>query len=198
MKASDVIAKVRQRLRDLDGKFWGDDELLDNLNMALSAIATDLSLWNGRWECIASSGVDTYSIPEDFMAPISLIINNEIVNIRAIDSAMRDNHSVTKAGFINMSSLIIYPKPVGGEMIVLNYRAVNMCEDHESYLNVGNEHLDSVIYYVMSLSLQKAPAENAMEQSRYYLKLYKDRIASISQITNKRRGGRAQSVFQKV
>lgn len=197
MKASDVIAKVRARLSDDDKKWWSDDELLDNLNMALSAIATDLMLWTRRWDSIASFGVDTYSIPEDFMAPISLIVDDSMIEIKPITAALRSD-SDEPAAFIDMNSLILFPMPNGGERIVLNYHASSRCDTIDSIMKIASEHVDSVIFYMMGLSLQKSPAEDSLGKSKYYTQLYKDRIRSIVQIATARRGGSTRSRHQKV
>lgn len=197
MTASDVILKVRQRLMDESKEGWSDPELLDNLNMALSAVASDLMLWKRRWNTIASFGVDTYSIPEDFMAPISLFINDKAVEIKAIESALR-SESDDPAAFIDFNSLILYPMPKVDDKIVLNYQAISRCEEIEDVVKIGYEHLDAVIFYTMSMSLQKDQSETALPKSKHYLALYKERIRAVSKITQSRRGANVTSRHQKV
>lgn len=197
MTASDVILKVRQRLIDESKEGWSDPELLDNLNMALSAVATDLMLWKRRWNTIASFGVDTYSIPEDFMAPISLYVNETPIEIKAIESALR-SESDDPAAFIDLNSLILYPMPKDGDSIILNYHATSRCDKLEDVVKIGYEHLDAVIFYTMSMSLSKDQSETALPKSKHFLSLYKDRIKGVSKITQARRGGRISSKHQKV
>jgi hypothetical protein len=199
MTASELIAKVRSRLRDEAKEGWSDDELLDNLNMALSAMAHDLMLWKKRWETIASPGVDTYSIPEDFMAPISLLIGGVPIPIKGIEWAL-SNNSDQACGFIDFTSLILHPMPLGNENIILNYHALFQCYTLMDAVNIGIEHLDTAMFYTMSQSLQKEPSEDAITKSKYYLDLYKNRIASVSKITHQRRNasGSTTSHYQRV
>lgn len=197
MTASDVISDVRSRLLDESKEGWSDPELLGNLNMALSAIAADLMLWKRRWSTIASFGVDTYSIPEDFMAPISLFINSKVIEVKATETALR-SESDDPAAFIDLNSLIIYPMPKEGDTIILNYHATSRCNTLEDIVKVGYEHIDAVIFYTMSMSLSKDQSETALPKSKHFLSLYKDRIKSVSKITHARRGGRISSKHQKV
>lgn len=197
MTAADLIEKVRHRLLDTSKEGWSDPELLDNLNMALSAVASDLALWKRRWSTIASFGVDTYSIPEDFMAPISLFVGGKRVEIKATETALR-SESNDPAAFIDLNSLIVYPMPKEGEEIALNYHATSRCDTLDDIVKVGYEHIDAVIFYTMSMSLQKDQSEEALPKSKHYLSLYKDRIKSVSKITQARRGGSTTSRHQKV
>lgn len=197
MTASALIIDVRSRLIDESKEGWSDPELLGNLNMALSAIGVDLMLWKRRWSTIASFGVDTYSIPEDFMAPISLFINESPIEIKAIETALR-SESEDPAAFIDFNSLILYPMPKDGDAITLNYQATSRCNTLEDVVKVGYEHLDAVIFYTMSMSLSKDQSETALPKSKHFLSLYKDRIKGVSKITHSRRGGRISSKHQKV
>jgi hypothetical protein len=198
MKASEMIVKLRSRLRDEAKEGWSDLELLDTVNLALSAISHDFMIWKKRWSTLTSSGVDTYSIPEDFMAPISLMVGGVIVPIKGVEYALQDGTDSTCA-FIDINSLILYPLPMSEVNVILNYHAVFQSDTVDSILKIGIEHVDTVMYYALSQALQKEASEDSLAKSKYYLSLYKDRIKVVAKITHQRRNTSGiTSRFQKV
>lgn len=198
MKASEMIAKLRSRLRDEEKEGWSDDELLDTVNLSLSAIAHDFMLWKKRWNTLTSSGVDTYSIPEDFMAPISLAVNSVIIPIKGIEYALQDS-SDSACAFIDINSLILYPMPTDEVEVILNYHAIFQSDTVNNILKIGIEHVDTVMYYALSQALQKEASEDSLAKSKYYLSLYKDRIKVVAKITHQRRNTSGiTSKFQRV
>lgn len=198
MLARELIAKIRLRLRDEAKEGWSDDELIDMMNLSFSAIAHDFMLWKSRCVIVASSGVDTYSIPEDFMAPISLIVAGDMIPIYGIEQALR-NQSEEVCGFIHANTLILNPEPAVGTEIILNYHSLYQCCSMDTKLQIGTEYMDTLIYYTMSQALQKEPTENALEKSKYFLQMYKDRVDVVSKISNQRRNSTAiKSSFQRI
>lgn len=181
-----MIVKLRSRLRDEAKEGWSDDELLDTVNLALSAISHDFMIWKRRWNTLTSSGVDTYSIPEDFMAPISLMVGGVIVPIKGIEYSLQDSSDAACA-FIDINSLILYPMPTDEVEVILNYHAVFQSDTVNSVLKIGIEHVDTVMYYALSQALQKEASEDSLAKSKYYLSLYKDRIKVVAKITHQRR-----------
>lgn len=195
-----MIAKLRSRLRDELKEGWSDDELLDTVNLALSAIAHDFMIWKGRWNTLTSSGVDTYSIPEDFMAPISLIVNGVPTPIKGTEYALRDSSSNDACAFIDINSLILYPMPSVDDIpVILNYHGIQQCSDINSVLKIGLEHADTVMYYSLSQALQKEANEDSLAKSKHYLSLYKDRVKAVSKINHQRKNTSGiTSRYQKV
>jgi hypothetical protein len=197
MLCSELIGKMRSRLRDEAKEGWSDAELLDSVNFALTAVASKLLPWKGRWVNETLIGVDTYSIPEDFMAPISLFINGKKVEIKGIEWSM-SNEGPDTAAFIDMDSLIIYPMPTQAQQIVFNYHAKRLVTNINDALHISTEMEDTVLYYALSLAHQKQANEESLTQSRFYLNLYRERCGDISKITSQRRSSRtAKSTYQR-
>ncbi len=197
MLCSKLIGKMRSRLRDEAKEGWSDAELLDSVNFALTAVASKLLPWKGRWVNETLIGVDTYSIPEDFMAPISLFINGKKVEIKGIEWSM-SNEGPDTAAFIDMDSLIIYPMPIQAQQIVFNYHAKRLVTNINDALHISTEMEDTVLYYALSLAHQKQANEESLTQSRFYLNLYRERCGDISKITSQRRSSRtAKSTYQR-
>jgi len=198
MRGSELVVKMRSRLRDEAAEGWSDDELFDSINFALSAIASKLLPWKGRWSTVTIIGSDTYSIPEDFMAPISLYVDGNAVEIKGIEWAMSHDSS-EEAAFIDLDSLILYPTPTSEVSLMLNYHASRTLESLSDVLHITTEMVDTVLYYALSMALQKQANEESLSQSQYYLKLYHERCSDIAKITSQRRSAtRIQSKFQKV
>lgn len=199
MIAQEMIDRMRMRLRDEEGEGWSDAELLDSINLSLSAIAVKLMPWKNRWHTMAFEGVDTYSIPEDFVAPISVIVGGVMMPIRGIEYALGYDMPDQPCVFIDNDSLILYPIPDHSMDIIVNYHAVFKVKTPDDLLKIPDEISDTVLFYALSLAHQKEAHEASMAQSKYYLQLYKDRCVDSSKASRMRRSGtRTQSRFIKV
>jgi hypothetical protein len=197
MLGSELIGKMRSRLRDEAKEGWSDPELLDSVNFALVAVAGKLLPWKGRWVSDTITGVDTYSVPDDFMAPISLYVDGKVVEIKGIEWAL-SHDSETPVAFIDMGSLILYPVPTQAQPIVFNYHANRKIAEVSDDLNISAEMEDTVLYYALSLAHQKQANEESLTQSQYYLKLYRERCGDIAKITTQRRSSRSsKSTYQR-
>lgn len=198
MRVDELIAKMRPRLRDEDAQWWSNDELHDNINIALAAIAHKLMPWKGRWNFITSSGVDTYSIPEDFMSPISLIVDGAMIPIKGAEYALSTS-SEEACGFIDNDALILYPAPSGAMEVALNYHGINQTVTIADEIKLAPELIDTVMVYALSLSLQKQATEESLEQSKYYLNLYTSRCGDVVKVAHARRNSpRARSTYQRI
>lgn len=198
MRAYEMIAQLRKRLRDDDADGWSDDELLENINFSLSAIARKLSLWKNRFSRTTAVGVDTYSIPEDFMSPISMTYDGREIPIKGIEWALSSS-SDDECVFIDNNALIIVPIPSSVVEFHLNYQANRLIKNGQDVLAISDEYVDTALYYALSLSYQKPASEESLTQSRYFLNLYKDNINDVKETAQKRRSSRTTKTnYQKV
>lgn len=199
MLASVLIGQMRSRLRDEAKEGYSDAELIDSLNFSLSAIAHRLLPWKGRFSVMGTAGVDTYVLPNDFMAPISLVYGGVVVSIQGIGLSLSQDGYGKSAAFIDNNALIISPMPLSAQQIHLNYHALHRISLISDVVDLPNELQDTVLYYALSLALQKEAHEQSMAQSKYYHDLYEQRCRDISKVSAMRRSSiSVKSHFQKV
>lgn len=194
----DMAAKMRKRLNDADAQWWSDDDLHDAINAALAAVSHRLMPWKRRWVFTTSSGVDTYSIPEDFAAPISLFVGGAKRTINGIESALQ-SESDEACGFIDNDALILYPLPQSEETVVLNYHAISQAATMADLIKLPTEIIDVVMNYALSIALLKPATEESVKLSKFYLDLYEVRCKDAEKIAHQRRNAVSiRSKHQKV
>lgn len=199
MLASDVIAMIRSRLRDEAKEGWSDEELLSSLNLSLSAIAHRLMPWKARYSASTVIDQDTYMLPDDFMAPLALVYDGIIVEIKGIEWALSNYGSDVTTAFIDNNMMIISPTPRDVIGFDLNYHALIQVSALTDVLRIPTEMVDALLYYTLSLSLQKEPHEQSLAQSKYFLDLFEKRCEDTAKIAMKRHAGsHNKSNFQKV
>jgi hypothetical protein len=86
MRANDIILSVRSIIRDEDiKKKISDEELIDSINSALSAIAEDLNPWDdGEWIITPTHDKSRYELPPYFFSLSSVFINGKRLAKEAI------------------------------------------------------------------------------------------------------------------
>lgn len=193
-----MIVELRSRLHDEAQEGWEDSELLSSINLALSAIARKLRLWKGRWSNTATIGVNRYLLPSDFMSPISFIYDGINVDVKGIEWVMSTPEDEACV-IIDNDSLVISPTPTTAAAFVLNYHKNYRVSSTNDPLLIGDEYIDTVLYYALSISHQKQASEESLTQSRYYLGLYREQIQEVQDMAIMRRGSRrTKSTFQRV
>lgn len=199
MTGLELIVDMRFRLRDDAKEGWSDEELKSSINFALSSIAHKLNPWKGVHASETIIGVDTYILPNNFMTPISVMIEGKSIPIKGIEWVMMHEAEVGACAYINGKMLVIVPAPISATAFHVNYNARVKISDLSEELTIEDEWIDTVLYYALSLALQKEASEQSLDQSRYYLSLYKDRCKEVAKVAHDRRSSRVvQSKFQKV
>lgn len=198
MRANELIMEMRYRLRDEAKEGWSDEELLSSINLSLSAIARKLNLWKSRWVTSTIPYIDTYSIPEDFVSPISLVVGSEMIEIKGIEWALSHSGD-TPCAFIDNDALILYPVPQEEIPILFNYKSLRRLNSVGDVVPLGDEYIDTALFYALSLAYQKQSSEESLTQSRYFLNLFKDQVADVRNASSQRQNGRTiKSRHQKV
>ncbi|MDD2267473.1 hypothetical protein [Sulfuricurvum sp.] len=198
MNAAVLIGMMRSRLRDEAKEGWSDQELIDSINFALSAIAHRLLPWKSRYTFTAQIGIDTYPLPVDFMAPIALIYDGVMIPVKGNQWAL-SNDGNDQIAFLNGTALILTQVPDQEVEVSLNYHALIQIADISDELYIFPEIVDTVLFYALSLAIQKEPHEQSLAQSKYYMSLYESRCKDVSAVEAKRRSGiTLKSTYQKV
>jgi len=199
MLASELIAKMRSRLRDETSEYWSDPELIDSINFALSAMAHRLMPWKGRYQFSIIDGIDTYALPVDYLAPISVVHDDGVYPILGTMQALHSSESGDPSVFIDNDAIIISPIPDVGTIVYVNYHALLQIDDAADTINISTAFIDTVLSYALSLALQKQSSEESLAQSKYYLQLYETRCADIAHVAHMRRNSTSIiSRYQKV
>lgn len=80
MIVNDIILSVRQRLGDTkDKKRWSDEELIDSINAALSAITMAVNPFTSEWAIRLVDGQSRYELPPYFYRLINVKFNDKII-----------------------------------------------------------------------------------------------------------------------
>jgi hypothetical protein len=192
-----MITQIRYKLRDEASQQWSDDELLTNINFALSSMARKLRLWKNRFISMTSQGVDTYSIPDDFISPISVIVDEKLIPIKGIEFSLSSPELNHPCAFIDNDALILFPLPTSEVQFILNYNSNRLLKSNNDVLAVTDEYLDTILFYALSMSYQKQLGPESLNQSKYFLGLYEKQVNELNEIATKRRSSRTiKSNFQ--
>lgn len=195
-----MITQIRYKLRDEASQQWSDDELLSNINFALSSMARKLRLWKNRFTSMTSSGVDTYSIPDDFISPISVLLNGVLIPIKGIEFSLSLGDEITTpCAFVDNDALILFPMPNSEVEFTINYNSNRLLKSTGDMLAVTDEYIDTILFYALSMSYQKQLSPESLNQSKYFLSLYEKQVNELNEMATIRRSSRKiKSHFQAI
>lgn len=197
MTARVLIGKMRNKLNDEASEWWSDDELLDDINTALSAVAVKLVQWQNTYEFTTLSGSAAYALPNDFMSPEWCEVGGVPTDILSKEKAYGYTGNAVICVF-DGTEIILMPTPESTETVIVGYKGYKVY-DFDDEIELNAVLTDALKMYALSLAYQKQPSEDALKKSGYFLKLYKDRVADVSKIASERVGTqRIRSTYQKV
>jgi hypothetical protein len=110
VKVNDLLLSLRAKLNDERvKKQWSDEELIDNINSALSALTEDLNPWDdGEWIIPLTNNKSRYELPPYFFALSSVFINGKrlprecILGYKAFKNIENPRHTIVANSINNL------------------------------------------------------------------------------------------------
>lgn len=125
MRVNDIILAVRARLHDTGSKKrWSDEELIDSINSALSAITMALNPFTGEWVIELVDGKSKYELPPYFYRLINVVFDGKIIreeNIKGFEWVQKNLHCIENEVVVStdLHHFYIHPPEFNQERVAL-------------------------------------------------------------------------------
>ena len=178
VKIGDVILGLRSRLGDVDASNYkyADTELIDAINSSLAHLSEELLCFSRTWLLPAKENIHRYKLPEDFLRPISVSYECEIINrVLSMESRSSDNEIPCLPNVsYDMQTLHLYPsaKLENGKNIELYYHYYETINDKTDKVGLPNIAKECIIYYALSLLFENNITSRGIEKANRARKLY--------------------------
>lgn len=213
IQALDLIAKIANNLNaDLSEKAQNKDanemnaslalapkqsvsynklHLISYLNDAYLMLARELKLFKNVCELELSGDEKLILYPKDFLACISISLDNKFLECKSFEYAMsekREDKSQILAVFLDEGFFL---SPAKAGFMRLNYYAFKKINDERDYLYISSFCENALLFYALFLAYQKLMSENSLEISTYYYKLFEAELVKIKDLNALNQGSKS-------
>lgn len=189
---NDIILKMRTRLGDNDPskQKWSDAELIDNINSALTSLATSMLYATREQKYIVSGASNRFELPHNMARVVAITINNERVTIKSFEWLQNNKQSVSDDAFtvcMDDTSFFLYPLALleDGLEIVFNYNYIQQINEVSEIIYLPILLSDAILFYAMHMSLQVNTSEKNANKSAHFLNLYERQVQMMSMTLHK-------------